>query len=158
LAEYLEIFDESNQSLGRTKLRRLVHQDGDWHRTTQIYVVNRQLEVLCNLRSQQKEVFPGLWDLSIGGHLDPGETYGQAAVRELAEELGITVHPEELQPVGYQKIDGMDAVNKLMDREHAALFLYRTDMPLGHFAYPADEITKLGFFSLDYLQSHLRKP
>jgi isopentenyldiphosphate isomerase len=40
-------------------------------------------------RSSRKRIQPGKWDSSVGGHVDPGESYEQAAERELAEELGV---------------------------------------------------------------------
>lgn len=39
----------------------------------------------------KKDLCPGLWDSSCSGHLDAGEDYDAAAVRELQEELGLVV-------------------------------------------------------------------
>lgn len=36
-----------------------------------------------------KDVQPGKWDTSVGGHVDKGESYRDAAVREMKEELDI---------------------------------------------------------------------
>ncbi len=42
---------------------------------------------------------PGKWQTCFGGHVDPGETCIETAVRELAEEAGIAVRPDELFPI-----------------------------------------------------------
>jgi isopentenyldiphosphate isomerase len=47
--------------------------------------------VFLQKRSLLKDASPGLWDSSCSGHLDAGEDYDPAAVRELAEEIGLTV-------------------------------------------------------------------
>ncbi|MFP4378616.1 MAG: NUDIX hydrolase, partial [Spirochaetales bacterium] len=44
-------------------------------------------------RSVEKDVQPGKWDTSVGGHVDAGESYEAAAVREMSEELGIANEP-----------------------------------------------------------------
>lgn len=40
----------------------------------------------------------GLWSI-FGGHMDAGETAVQTAIRELKEETGIIVKPDELEPM-----------------------------------------------------------
>ncbi|MCJ2183050.1 (deoxy)nucleoside triphosphate pyrophosphohydrolase [Novosphingobium sp. 1949] len=42
----------------------------------------------------------GLWEFP-GGKVDPGESAEQAAVREMEEELGVVLKPEDLVPVGF---------------------------------------------------------
>ncbi len=49
-------------------------------------------------RAAGKDVWPDAWDLSIGEHLQPGESFEHAAHRGLAEELG--VRNVRLSPVG----------------------------------------------------------
>jgi isopentenyl-diphosphate Delta-isomerase len=156
MPEYLEIFDEYNQSLQCTKLRRLVHEEGNWHRTAQVYVVNEQNELLCNLRSPLKDVFPLLWDVSFGGHLEPGESYAACAQRELAEELGILVEPSAIYFVTQIKIDGKDEIAQLIDREHAAIFVYKTTLPPNAFNYQREEIVELRYFPLATIKGNLR--
>jgi len=63
------------------------------HRASHVLVFNKAGELLLQLRSRAKDIQPGRWDTSVGGHLAVGETYGEAAVREMAEELGITETP-----------------------------------------------------------------
>jgi len=45
---------------------------------------------LVHQRSYSKDVCPGLWDIAVGGVVASGENYDTAAVRELAEEVGVT--------------------------------------------------------------------
>ena len=52
-------------------------------------------------RSYAKDNSPGLLSSSCAGHVDAGEAYVEAAVRELGEELGVRVAPAELQEVDY---------------------------------------------------------
>jgi 8-oxo-dGTP pyrophosphatase MutT (NUDIX family) len=43
--------------------------------------------IFVQRRSEARALFPGCWDL-VGGHVDPGETLGDALAREICEETG----------------------------------------------------------------------
>ena len=84
---------EDGSLTGEIKLRALVHRDGDLHGASHVFLARlrgERAELLLQKRSAQKDSFPGLYDISAAGHLDPGEDFAAAARRELAEELGVT--------------------------------------------------------------------
>eukprot|EP00041_Stephanoeca_diplocostata_P022776 m.546184 g.546184 ORF g.546184 m.546184 type:complete len:272 (+) comp22150_c0_seq4:352-1167(+) len=87
--EPFEIFSTENVSTGKTAPRRLVHQQGLLHRSVQVFLFNGNGEVLLQQRHPKKDTAPGCWDLSCAEHLQPGESYAEAAVRGLHEELGV---------------------------------------------------------------------
>lgn len=60
-------------------------------------VFNDEGRLLLQKRSQNKDVAPGKWDTSVGGHISPSEDLIAAAKREMEEELGIV--PEDIKPV-----------------------------------------------------------
>jgi len=153
--EHFEIYDQDNQPLHYSKPRNLVHLDGDWHRTVQIFVINQQEQILCNYRSKEKDVFPLFWDLSIGGHITPGESYLSAAVREINEEIGIKIEPHELRFICHFSLDGYDETTKHIDREHATIFLYKTHFTTADFHFAADEIDAIEYFSFEDIRKSL---
>lgn len=59
------------------------------HRSVGIAVISADGRLLIHLRSEAKDLWPGWWDIAAGGVVAAGETYEDAARRELAEELGI---------------------------------------------------------------------
>ena len=86
-----EIFDfvnERDEVIGQAP-RREVHARGWWHRAVHVLVFNARGEVFLQKRSLKKDSAAGKWDSSSAGHLDTGEDYDPAAVRELREELGL---------------------------------------------------------------------
>lgn len=86
--EVFDVVDEDDRPVGRAT-RAEVHRLGLLHRAVHLFVFNRKGELFLQLRSRLKDVHPRRWDSSASGHLDAGEDYPQAAVRELAEELGV---------------------------------------------------------------------
>ncbi|WP_210487448.1 NUDIX hydrolase [Rufibacter aurantiacus] len=154
--EYLAIYDQLNQPLHQNLPRWEVHVLGHWHRTSQIYVLHPQKGYLCHRRSAGKDLFPSLWDVSIGGHLSPGETYESCALRELSEELGISVHPDELELVTVTSVDGQDEKAKLLDREHVGIFLYKTNLPEASFKVQQEEIPEIEYLALPQLRADLQ--
>ncbi len=59
------------------------------HRSVGIAVMSTDGRLLIHRRSEAKDIWPGLWDIAAGGVVASGESYEDAAHRELAEELGI---------------------------------------------------------------------
>jgi isopentenyldiphosphate isomerase/uncharacterized protein YqgV (UPF0045/DUF77 family) len=59
------------------------------HRSVAIVVTGSDGRLLVHRRADDKDVFPGWWDLAAGGVVGVGESYAAAARRELAEELGV---------------------------------------------------------------------
>jgi isopentenyldiphosphate isomerase len=60
------------------------------HPVVHLHVFNSRGELLLQKRSMRKDIQPGRWDTSVGGHVDFGESIETALLREAREELGIT--------------------------------------------------------------------
>ena len=90
--DLLPVVDEHDRVVG-TATRREVHARGLRHRAVHIVVRNSAGRILLQERGPGKDSFPGWWDVSVGGHVDPEEDYTEAAAREAEEELGIRGAP-----------------------------------------------------------------
>lgn len=86
--EIFDIVDDRDVVIGQ-RARREVHRLGLKHRAVHVLVFNRSGQLYLQKRSKSKDTFPGAWDSSAAGHLEVGESYDAAAVRELEEELGL---------------------------------------------------------------------
>ncbi len=88
--ELLDVVDTEDQVVAQAS-RRKIHGARLRHRAAHILVFNPAGEFFLQRRAWSKECAPGLWDTSAAGHLGAGESYADAATRELAEELGVPV-------------------------------------------------------------------
>ncbi|MEO6876079.1 MAG: NUDIX domain-containing protein [Opitutaceae bacterium] len=86
--EYFDVVNERDEPVSRAT-RKEVHAGALWHRAVHILVFDSQGRIFLQKRSMKKDISPGLWDSSCAGHVEAGEDYDNAAVRELGEELGI---------------------------------------------------------------------
>ncbi len=86
--EWFDVVNDRDEVVGRA-LRREVHARMLLHRAVHVLVFNDAGEVFLQKRSMLKDMSPGLWDSSCSGHVDAGEDYDTAVVRELGEELGL---------------------------------------------------------------------
>ncbi len=90
MEELLDRVDENDNIIGTTT-REEAHTLGYAHRVAAIFVFDDQGRLLINLRKKD-----GNLDHSSAGHVGRGETYNEAAARELKEELGLTAHLEKV--------------------------------------------------------------
>ncbi|MEC8650786.1 MAG: NUDIX domain-containing protein [Verrucomicrobiota bacterium] len=86
--EILDVVD-ANDIISCSEPRSVVHRDGLLHRAVHIFVFNAEGQLFLQRRSMLKDSAPGKWASSCSGHVDSGETYIRAAMRELHEEIGL---------------------------------------------------------------------
>lgn len=86
--EEVDLVDHDNQVVGATT-RREMRRDNLLHRGVGILCRNSRGEVYVHQRTDSKDLFPGLYDMFVGGVVSRGESYDTAAQREIEEELGV---------------------------------------------------------------------
>jgi len=86
--ELVDVVDERDCVLTQAT-RREVRLRNLRHRSVYIFVFNSAGQLFVHRRTQTKDIFPGYWDVAVGGVLRAGEDYDGGARRELHEELGI---------------------------------------------------------------------
>lgn len=95
--EWLPIVDAAGNCVGRARRREAHGNPALMHPVVHCLVSDASGGLLLQLRSHTKDVQPGKWDTSVGGHVDFGESVEQALVREIREELGLHVPLEHLR-------------------------------------------------------------
>jgi len=96
--EILDVVDETGAPTGETVERTEAHREGVRHRTSHVWIArnrNGRIQLLLQKRCMQKDSFPGCYDISSAGHIPAGEEYIPSAIRELKEELNVTVQESD---------------------------------------------------------------
>ena len=86
--ELVEIIDDDGQVIA-TVPRPEMRAKRLRHRSVGIAVMSTDGRLLIHRRSPDKDIWPGWWDIAAGGVVTAGESFEEAARRELAEELGL---------------------------------------------------------------------
>jgi len=97
--EYFPIVTEEGVVTG--KASRAECHSGTFllHPVIHLHVFNSQGELYLQKRAPDKDIQPGKWDTSVGGHVDYGEGIVVALLREVREELGMT----DFKPIFLQR-------------------------------------------------------
>ena len=142
--EEVAIVDRDNRVIG-SALRREMRARNLIHRATYILVFNRRGELFVQLRTMSKDLYPGHYDVATGGVVLAGESYGESAQRELAEELGVT---------GAELASHFDFYHEMPDnRVWGRLFSCVHDGP---FTLQAEEVATGAFHSLAAIEAMTR--
>jgi isopentenyl-diphosphate delta-isomerase type 1 len=94
--EIFDVVDEHDCVIGEAP-RAEVHARQLRHRAVHVLLFNGRGEVFIQKRAASKDTFPRCYDSSASGHLNRGEDYDSCARREIQEELGLVVSPEQLR-------------------------------------------------------------
>lgn len=93
MAELWDIYDRNRVKTGRTIERGKPMESSDYHIVVNVWLQNPHGEWLISKRTPNK-TFPNMWECT-GGSVLAGEDSLTAAVREVGEELGIRLRPED---------------------------------------------------------------
>jgi len=139
--EMLEIINAEGNTIGIRPRSEIHGNPSLMHKVVHVLVFNNEGELLLQKRSMNKDVAPGMWDTSVGGHVAPGEDIIDAAKREMNEELGVL-------PNNLQQIYSFIYKN---DYELELVFTYKA-IHNGPFPFDREEIDDVKFWSFDEIK------
>ena len=169
--ERVGVFDAEGRAVGALP-REEAKRSGLAVGAVNVLLVNARGEVLLQRRPEDKEN-GGRWDKTVGGHVDAGESFDEAAVREAGEELFHDASSPWVRSVGDEAEFARVVAQTDLTRQvlffrsalqlnlrdvrlvpgggirhvlyHVASYLGRTDVPIDGFRPPADEIAGLRY-------------
>lgn len=104
------VVDENDHEIGTEYMMDAIKK-GMIRRASRVYVFNESGQLLVQQRSE-KVLKPLMLDQSAAGHVDIGESYEQAAYRELREELGLENIDLQLVETSFRTTDFYNAIYK----------------------------------------------
>lgn len=90
--EIFDVVDEDDSVIGKAT-RHEVHDKKLIHRGVMFFIFDKKGRIFVTQRSSNKEFYKEYWSIVLGGHVDSGETYEEAVIREFKEETRIEGKP-----------------------------------------------------------------
>ncbi|MCD8019533.1 MAG: NUDIX domain-containing protein [Clostridiales bacterium] len=154
--EYFDIRNIDGSLTGKVKERKKVHEDGDIHGTSHVWIVRKndqgKYELLLQKRSAMKDAYPGCYDISSAGHLPAGEDFLPSAIRELEEELGIRAKENELTFLGIHEGYSEDVFYGRPFRNHeiSHVYIYDKNVDITELNLQKEEVESVKWMELDF--------
>ena len=155
--EYFDILNSDGTKSGRKKERNAVHRDGDLHASMHTWMKSGN-EVLLQRRAHDKESRPGCLDSASSGHVSAGEDVRTAALREVFEETGITVKPEDLAEVFRQHLDVVEDNGHGLFQSHEinTVFAVTRDIGKNEICFDPVEVSSMEWKTADEIDEAFR--
>jgi isopentenyldiphosphate isomerase len=152
--EMIDIYDEDNNPTGEQKKKSEAHRDGLWHRAAHIWIHNSKGEILLQLRSKDKVIYPDVWDVVVAGHVGAGEDVVDCGIREAQEEVGLKIEKKDLDFGMIWKYESK--FKELENNEFFYVYFVKFDGDIEQLKLQEEEVQKIKFFSVGDLEEELK--
>ncbi|KAJ0231770.1 Nudix hydrolase 3 [Hirschfeldia incana] len=158
--EHFDVLTKSGEKTGVSKPRSEIHRDGDYHRSVHICIfVESTQELLLQLRSDDKDSWPGQWDISSAGHISAGDPSLISAQRELEEELGIKLPKDAFEKLFVFLQECVINDGKFINNEFNDVYLVTIlhPIPLEAFTLQKEEVSAVKYIPYEEYRNLLTK-
>lgn len=154
MKEILDVVNENGEPTGERVERSFAHANGVRHRTSHVWILRMkdgEAQILLQMRSKDKDSFPGCYDISSAGHIPAGDDFVGSALRELNEELGVTVMADELHECGIRRFYSESVFHgaPFLDNQVTKVFCLWLDMEESGFTVQRTEIDYVRWFGFE---------
>lgn len=147
--ESFDVLNEYGEFTGKIATREECHKNGYWHRAVYAFIIGNNGNVLLQKRSANKKLWPNMWDVTVGGHVDSGEFGRQALIRETKEELGIEISDEDIK-----YLVGSTSINEqgdIINKHYNECYLITKNIDVSNIVIQKEEVSEVKFFSREEL-------
>ncbi len=152
--ELIDVLTAGGHPAGTIKSKADIHRDGDWHRASHLWIATNDGRVLLQRRALVKTSWPGLWDISVAGHVDAGESATDAAIREAFEELGLRFEPHELTHLGTLRYQAVLNGGTYLENEFHEVYFVRRDVDPATLLLDREEVAEVALVRPDALEAY----
>ena len=153
--EFLEVYSPEGTKTGQKKSKSEIHRKGLFHSTVHVWIFTEEGNILIQKRSKKKELNPGVWDVSVAGHIKFNENIKKAAKRETLEETGININTKDLLKIGVYR--SINIHPTAIDKEFFHTYILKIDKNSINLGFKNNEVDDLKFISIEEMESLIKK-
>lgn len=149
MEEKLDVLNELGEFTGEVATRKECHKKGLWHRAVYAFIIDENGNILLQKRSKNKRLWPDLWDVTVGGHVEAGEFGRQALIREVKEELGIDINDDDIK-----YLVGSISINEqgdIFNKHYNECYLITKTIDISDINIQQEEVSEVKYFSKEEL-------
>ena len=153
--EFLEVYSPEGTKTGQKKSKSEIHRKGLFHSTVHVWIFTEEGNILIQKRSKKKELNPGVWDVSVAGHVKFNENIKKAAKRETLEETGININTKNLLKIGVYR--SINIHPTAIDKEFFHTYILKIDKNSINLDFKNNEVDDLKFISIEEMESLIKE-
>ncbi len=151
----MDVLDALGEKTDRIAWKSEAHRLGLWHRCFHCWVVTHETPsggpyLLVQRRAAGKDTWPNKLDVTVGGHLKVGES-ALDGLREIVEELGLSVSADELISLGTRRVERRMPAG--LDREFQEVFMLTRSLSLEDLRLQEEEVAAVVRLHLDNVEA-----
>lgn len=145
MGEMVDIYNpDTMEKTGEIIDKSAAHRFGIWHSSIHLIIMNKdKTKVLFQKRSNIKDLYPDMWDISVGGHIMSRESDIEAVKRELKEELGIESNNIEFVKKHKEELNN----NNIDSKEIVSLFVMYIDENVEKIKLQKEEVSNIKWYT-----------
>lgn len=153
--ELIDIVNSEGGITGQTCLKSFAHQNGLLHASVHVWFYTKNQKILIQKRKETKDIFPNLWDVSVAGHVAVNEKPIDAAIREIKEEIGVSIQPEKLKYINFFE-EKHHHSNEIIDHEIHYIYITQLNSNFSDLVPQKEEVSALKLIHIHELENSFK--
>jgi isopentenyl-diphosphate delta-isomerase type 1 len=151
MSNLIDVLSDKGLRTGETLARVDVHRLGKYHRAIHLYIFNSNNELLLQRRSLTVDNFPGVFSISVLGHVNAGEFSSATVRREIEEELGIDASDLKIDFL-FSYFSEATLNETYIDRQFNDVYITRADIDPALIRFDPSEVSEIKFVPFEHFK------
>jgi isopentenyl-diphosphate delta-isomerase len=154
MSDLIDVLSEAGLRTGEILSRAEIHRLGKHHRAIHLYLFNSNNEILLQKRALTVDNYPGVFSISVLGHVNAGEASSATVQREIEEELGIDASGLKIDFL-FSYFSKATLNGTYIDRQFNDIYLTHADIHPEQIHFDPAEVSEIKFVPFAHFKEML---